>query len=156
MQHYGYDRPLAFSSSFLLMQSQMTPFFFLHFFIVSPPLLHRYRSAFGLSALQNLSFAIKSACCQAVPLLPGPLSVDSLCNGEIGNERHEVCYRQKWGGENNLYVFLFCKNLTLLSPCHIFFLFRLQHFFYIPLVISSSTHLYLCLPQCFSVYLLLW
>ena len=53
-------------------------FLFLHFCVVLPPLLHRYRSAFGLPALLSLSLIPKTTCCQVVPLLPGPLSASIL------------------------------------------------------------------------------
>lgn len=50
------------------------PFLFLHFCIISPPVLHRQGLAFGLPALLILSFAIRVTCCQVVPLLLGPPS----------------------------------------------------------------------------------
>lgn len=45
------------------------PFIFLHFCIISPPVLHRHGSAFGLTALLILSFIIRNTCCQVIPLL---------------------------------------------------------------------------------------
>ena len=50
------------------------PFLFLHFCIISPPVLHRHGSAFGLPALLILSFIIRITRCQVIPLLPGPPS----------------------------------------------------------------------------------
>lgn len=50
------------------------PFLCLHFYIISPPVLHRHSSAVGLPALIILSFIITTTCCQVISLLLGPPS----------------------------------------------------------------------------------
>lgn len=56
-------------------------------------------------------------------------------------------------GENYLCVFPYCKNLTFLSPRHVFFPFLLQNFFYLwyfrVRLISTFASLDVCQSNCY-------
>ncbi len=81
MQPYGYDRP---PTPLLFLQTpSQRPLSFLHFCAVSPPLLLRNRSAFGLTALLNQSLTVALA--TSTPLMISAILLSSRTKAVIVN-----------------------------------------------------------------------
>lgn len=68
MQPYSYDKHILEFPLPSLTPCRLTPFLFLHFCVVSPPVIHRQGPSSGLSTLLILSIIIKTI------LFLGPLS----------------------------------------------------------------------------------